>query len=181
MTEEHQYCLYSDSLPDWGVTNIVLAEDETGLIFFPVRTMCRGVGIDSPTQTGIISDDSELAAESRDIKLPSGRGRGKHKTLCLTKIGVAKWLAGVDEKRVAPRARGRLQEYKRDLWQLATRLVFTRKRVAEAGLEEVGEIVQVIGTERLEIDCDVTGPHRHILEKTNGVWRHWVVELETAE
>ena len=80
--------------------------DENRLLFFPVRTL-------SPTQVGIIRGDAGLKAESRDIKLPSGRSR--HVTLCLTKMGVAKWLARIDPNRVGDHAKGRLIERQADL------------------------------------------------------------------
>jgi hypothetical protein len=175
-TDGHTYCLYPDSMPDWGIANIVLAEDENGLLFFPVRTLCLGICIDSPTQVGIIRGDAGLKAESRDIKLPSGRSR--HVTLCLTKMGVAKWLARIDPNRVGDHAKGRLTEYQADLWDLATRLVFSRKRVVDAGVEDLGEVIAVTGTERIELDCDCG--QRHVLEKTDGIWRHRVMPADLA-
>ena len=130
-TDGHTYCLYPDSMPDWGIANIVFAEDENTLL-----------------------------------------------TLCLTKMGVAKWLARIDPNRVGDHAKGRLTEYQVDLWDLATRLVFSRKRVVDAGVEDLGEVIAVTGTERIELDCDCG--QRHVLEKTDGIWRHRVMLADLA-
>jgi hypothetical protein len=174
--DEHTYSLYVDCLPEWNIPYIALAQDETGLVFYSVRTMCQGIGIDSPTQTGIIRGDAGLKAESREIKLPaaSERARGLHATLCLSKKGVAMWLAHVQTSRTGnAQARERIEQYQHDLWNLATRLVFSRKRIADASVEDAGEIVQVTGTERLEIECECG--MLHVLEKHDGTWRHFVM------
>jgi hypothetical protein len=173
--ETHTYCLYPDSLPEWGVASIILAEDETGLLFFPVRTLCLGLGIDSPTQAGVIRGDVGLRAESRDIELPAGRN--KQPMLCLTKTGVAKWFARIDANRVGKHARGRIKEYQDDLWALAERLVFTRKRVSEAGADEGGQVVEVTGALSLTIDCDCG--RTHVVELRGDVARVW--HLSPAE
>lgn len=164
-----EYCFYEDALPEWDIHRILLAEDETGAVFFPVRTLCDALKIDRPTQSALIQADSRTLPGARTIKAPT-RG-GVQPALYLRRREVAIWLTGIDPPRVGGRARGRLDEFQQGLWQLAERTVFRRRMAAEAGADEAGEIVQVTGAMGYQIDCACG--RRHIVETRDGVTRVW--------
>ncbi|HEX9414822.1 MAG TPA: phage antirepressor N-terminal domain-containing protein [Ktedonobacterales bacterium] len=169
MAAEPEYCFYEDSLPDWGIARIMLAEDEQGDIFFPVRPICEAIGIDRSTQAAIVQQDSRTKKGARNIWIPT-RG-GKQKSLCLRKHEVGIWLAIIDPPRVGERARGRLEEFQEDLWALADRIVFRRRRGVEAGTEDTGTVLQLHGSQRGEILCECG--RLHVFEIANGEVRVW--------
>lgn len=152
---KHTYCFYEDGLPDWNMPSITIAEDENGEVWYPVRPMCKGLAVDSPTQAGIIRQDSRLSQHARDIRVPTPGGRQEQ--LCLTHKGVAIWLAGIDPHRVGKYARGRMEEYQDALWSLADKLVFSRRRTAEASAQGATVTTKLIGTQKGEALC----PHCH--------------------
>ena len=152
---EPAYCFYEESLPEWGISRIMLAEDAQGDMFFPVRPICEALGVDRPTQMGIIQSDSRLKRGARTIKIPT-RG-GKQDTLCLRKREVGVWLATIDPLRVGERARGRLEEFQEALWNLADRIVFRRRRSVEAGAEGATTTARLSGTQSTNTCCPECG------------------------
>ena len=169
MAAEPQYCFYEESLLDWGIARIVLAEDEQGDVYFPVRPICEALGVDRPTQSAIIQQDSRTKRGARTIEMPT-RG-GKQKSLCLRKREVGIWLTIMDPDNVGESARGRLEEFQEALWQLAHRIVFRRRRSVEAGAEDVGTVLHLQGSQRGEILCECG--RLHVIEFANGEVRVW--------
>jgi hypothetical protein len=166
---EPQYCFYEESIPDWGIDRILLAEDDAGDLYFPVTPLTTALGVDRPTQASIIQSDSRLKRGARSIKIPT-RG-GKQESLCLRKREVGIWLATIDPLRVGTSARGRVEEFQEALWALADRIVFRRRRSVEASAEDTGTVVELHGAQRGEILCECG--RLHVIEIANGEVRVW--------
>lgn len=135
MAQDGEYCFYEDSLPEWDIPYILLAEDSAGDVFYPVRPICEALHLDRSTQNSIIRSDSRTKGGADDIKAPS-KG-GKQETLYLRKKECAIWLTNIDPARVNGVAKGRLVEFQEGLWQLAERTVFRRHMAAHASAEDI--------------------------------------------
>lgn len=174
MTTQHTatdeaFCFYEESLPDWGIARIVLAEDADGAVYFPVRTICDALGVDRPTQSAIVQQDSRTKKGARFIDVPT-KG-GKQRALCVRKRELGIWLTIIDPANVGERARGRLEEFQEALWALADRLVFRRRRSVEAGAEDTGTAIPLQGAQRGQFLCECG--RLHVIELANGEMRVW--------
>lgn len=166
---EPEYCFYEESLPDWGISRILLAEDAQGDVFFPVRTICEALCVDRPTQSAIVQQDSRTKKGARMVGMPT-RG-GTQKTLCLRKREVGIWLTIMDPDNVGELARGRLEEFQEALWTLADRIIFRRRRGVEAGAHDTGTVLRLHGAQRGEILCECG--RLHVFEIAGGEVRVW--------
>jgi P22_AR N-terminal domain len=172
-TTDEAYCFYEDSLPDWNIPYIMLAEDSAGDVFFPVRPLITALGVDRPTQMAIIQEDTRLKGGVRLVKKAPTCG-GKQDVHYLRRREVAIWLTLIDPDKVAPRARGRVEEFQAALWQLADRIVFRRRRLAAGGATDTGMLIELHGAQRGEFTCDC-GRH-HIIEIAEGEMRVYHAE-----
>jgi hypothetical protein len=171
-TTDEAYCFYEDSLPDWNIPMIWLAEDSACDLFFPMRPLITALGVDRPTQMAIIAEDTRLKGGARILKAPT-RG-GKQDVHYLRKREVAIWLTLIDPEKVAPRARGRVEEFQAALWHLAERIIFRRRRLADAGAAATGALIELHGAQRGEFTCDCG--RRHIIEIADGEMRVYHAE-----
>lgn len=169
--DDEEYCFYEEALPEWGISLIMLAEDEAGQLFYPVRPICDALQVDRPTQAAIIQTDSRTKKGARDIKAPT-RG-GRQEVLYLRRREVAVWLALIDPERVGPRARGRVEDFQNALWQLADKIVFKRRRGIEASAVDTGIRVDLHGEMRGEFICC---GRRHIFKIADGEMRVYHVD-----
>lgn len=167
MPQTVAYAFYEDALPEWDIPYILLAEDDAGDIFFPVRPICEALQLQRSKQNAIIQADSRTQSGVRTIKAPTAGGQ--QDTLYLRKRECAIWLANIDPARVNGTAKGHLEDFQEDLWQLAEHTVFRRHRVANASVEDTGIVVQLSGELRGEFTCECG--RRHVFEIADGVMR----------
>lgn len=174
MQQDDEYSFYPASLPEWGIDSILVAEDCLGNQLFQFRPMCDALQLQRSGQNAFIQTDSRTRKWAKTIKAPTDGGR--QSTLFLRKRETAIWLTCIDPEKVNGVAKGRLDEFQAGLWNVAERAVFNKRRSVHAGAEDIGEVMQVTGTEHAQIDCECG--RRHILEKRDGVWRVWHLEPE---
>lgn len=186
-TVAHTYAFYEDALPEWGIASIMLAEDEQGDVFYPVRPLCGAIGIDRATQMGIVRQDSRTQPGARDIADAPTRG-GKQKVLYLRQHETAIWLAIIDPARVGDdllpgeaseadgddqTPRDRLLAFQASLWALADRIAFRRRQGVEAGAANPTSVARLTGgVSRAETHCPECGVPL-IAEVENGEHRLW--------
>jgi hypothetical protein len=162
------YCFYEDALPEWNIPLLMLAEDNDGDVFFPVRPIITALGVDRPTQTATIQEDSRLKPGARLIKKAPTRG-GRQDTLYLRRREVAIWLTLIDPEKVGENARGRVEEFQAALWRLADKILFRRRRIAQGAATDLGEVVELHGAQHGEFTCECG--RRHIIEMADGLMR----------
>ena len=154
-TAEAVYSFYEDAIPEWGISYILLAEDEFGDVYFPTRPIIEALGVQRTRQTGIIQEDTRTRGGVREISAPT-RG-GKQKALYIRKRELAIWLTIIDPAYVGQRARGRLTEFQAALWHLAEKLIFKRRQGLEAGLANPTSVATLSGAQRAETTCPDCG------------------------
>jgi len=151
--ETSAFCFYEDALPEWGIAHLILAEDDQGDVWYPVRPLIEALDIQRTTQTSMLQTDARTRNGVREIHAPT-RG-GKQRALYVRKRECAIWLTLIDPENVAGRARGRLEDFQAALWQLAQKLVFRRKRSTEAGIEGPTSVAQFGGTQHTDTTCPI--------------------------
>lgn len=173
MRRRHEdYCFYEDALPDWGIDFLMLAEDAEGTVYYPVRPIISALGIERTTQTSIIQEDARLKAGASKIIAPT-RG-GPQEVLYLAHRQVAIWLTIIDPEKVAPRVRGRLEEFQAALWHLADKILFRRRRIVAASATDTGTLVEIRGELHGEFTCECG--RRHIIKIADGEMRVYRVK-----
>jgi hypothetical protein len=160
---QDEYDFYQESLPEWGIEEIWLAQDRAGDIFYPARPLIEALGVQRTTQTAIMQEDSRLRRGLRIIDRAPTRG-GRQTTIYLRKHEVSIWLAIIDPARLGERARGKgkLEQFQRDLFHLAQRLAFRQRRLAEGVAEDIGLEVEIQGEQVTEYYCLCGRRHVHI-------------------
>lgn len=169
---DEDYSFYEDALPDWGIDFLMLAEDAEGMVYYPVRPIISALGVDRTTQTSIIQADARLKKGARKITAPT-RG-GPQEVLYLAHRQVAIWLTIIDPENVAPRVRGRLEEFQAALWRLADKILFLRRRSIETAAIDTGTRVTMYGALHGEFSCEC-GRH-HIVKFADGEMRVYHME-----
>jgi hypothetical protein len=166
-TDGEEYCFYEDSLPEWGIDTIWLAEDSAGDVFYPARPIITTMGVDRPTQMAVIAEDTRLKRGLRIIKAPTRGGKQEVHYLRRHELGI--WLALIDPEKVGERARGRVKDFQTALFHLAERIAFRRRRLADGLAEDTGVLVEMRGEQQGEFDCEC-GRH-HIIKMSGGEMR----------
>lgn len=151
------YQFYDESLPDWGIERILLAQDESSTVYFPFRVICDALALDRGTYAAYLRQDSRTFRGVREIRAPSAGGA--QQTLYLRKRELGIWLTVIDPSKVGKRAKaaGRLEEFQGDLWHLAERLVFKGKASADVSVVRVPVETTLAGTLRGETHCPDCG------------------------
>lgn len=153
--EAQAYCFYDDTLPEWNITWIVLAEDGAGDVWFPVRPIIEALGVDRPTQQGIIQQDSRTKKGVRQIKAPT-RG-GKQTVLYIRQRECAIWLTLIDPDNVGELAKGRLEDFQGALWHIAERIIFKRARGVAAAAHGPTASAKLSGVQSAIVPCPCCG------------------------
>ncbi len=144
-------CFYEDTIPEWGIAHILLAEDDQGDIWYPARTIIEALGVDRPTQQGILRTDARTRGGVREIYAPT-RG-GRQKAIYVRRRECAIWLTLIDPEHVADRVRSHLEDFQSALWALAERIVFRRRRIANASAEGPTTIAHFCGALHTDTTC----------------------------
>ncbi len=91
-------------------------------IYFPIRALCRIVGVDAQTQIYRIRDDSRMSDGLRILPVPTTKG--VRDTACIHRTTAAIWLTTIDPARCAITARGPLTAFQSELFAAADRFLF---------------------------------------------------------
>lgn len=151
------YNFYDDSLPEWGIDRILLAQDGRGAVFYPFHPICGALALDRKTHAALVRQDGRIGRGVRDIRAPSPGGI--QQTLYLRRRELAIWLTVIDPSKIGPRARaaGRLAEFQAALWHLAERIAFKTKAGADASATPAPVVATWQGTKRTPTSCPDCG------------------------
>lgn len=151
------YRFYDESLEEWGIPRITLAQDGRGAVFYPFRVVCDALALDRGTYAAFVREDSRTARGVREIRAPTAGG--PQPTLYLRRRELAIWLALIDPSRVGKRAKaaGRLHEFQAALWHLAERVAFKSKASADASATPAPVLAALEGSQRTMTHCPDCG------------------------
>lgn len=92
-------------------------------VYFPIRTLCKIMGIAPQMQIKSIRANKEIPKDAiRTLPVPTIKGI--RDTECIHKRGCSKWLSGIDEERCAITAQGSIKRFKEELFAAADRFLF---------------------------------------------------------
>ena len=94
-------------------------------IYFPVKAMCKELGIGVQAQVEKLRADSRIAPYLRD-NIPVPTIKGLRATTCIRKQDVSKWLASIDPGRcqIGDKSRSDLERFQQLLFEAADRWLF---------------------------------------------------------
>jgi hypothetical protein len=145
-------------LARWDALLPVALELGSRIQWFPVRTMCRILGVREEQQVAHLKEAYPDALREVPLQLEVGW----RSPLCIRRKEMALWVAGIDPRRCKLEARGPLEEFRRELLAAADQL-FWRKtnEVAEEANSSHGSFV----SGEFIVHCDECGmTHRVILQ-----------------
>jgi len=156
-----------------------VAEDADGELYFPIRPTCGSLELDSTTALETIKADSRLAPGLRGIRLPTPP-RGEHEMQCLRSDEYTWWLALIDPRRFKPERRPLLEERQRVLMRLAKEIMLKRTELRMLPSPRSTPSDEIIGHGRLEGDfrCLRCGAPMHLSIDGTGWHLHLGVEVD---
>ncbi len=98
-------------LARWDALLPVALELGSRIQWFPVRAMCRILGVREEQQVAHLKDAYADALREVPMQLEIGW----RSPLCIRRKEMALWVAGIDPRRCKLEARGPLEEFRRDL------------------------------------------------------------------
>jgi hypothetical protein len=147
------------ALPRWQ-TEVSVAKEARGTTqWFPVRAMCRVLGVDEEKQVAIVKDKYPDALDEVPMRIATV---GWRTPLCIKRKEMALWVGGIDPKRCKLSARGPLEQFRRDLLDAADRLFWSPAKGAP-----VCERASVTFSARVEIQmvCQDCGAPHYIIHE----------------
>ena len=110
-------------LPEWGDLEIVALVTPDG-VYFPLKLLCF-------VFLGQVNDRAQRARVQRDPILqglirtyPVETSGGRQRMVCLERLGIGRWINGVEVSRMRPEIRERFLAFQWELTRLADRLLF---------------------------------------------------------
>ena len=110
-------------LPEWGNLEIVALVTPDG-VYFPLKLLCF-------VFLGQVNDRAQRARVQRDPILqglirtyPVETSGGRQRMVCLERLGIGRWINGVEVSRMRPEIRDRVLAFQWELTRLADRLLF---------------------------------------------------------
>ncbi|MGZ3680574.1 MAG: phage antirepressor N-terminal domain-containing protein [Ktedonobacterales bacterium] len=110
-------------LPEWGNLEIVALVTPDG-VYFPLKLLCF-------VFLGQVNDRAQRARVQRDPILqgltrtyPVETSGGRQRMVCLERLGIGRWINGVEVSRMRPEIRDRFLAFQWELTRLADRLLF---------------------------------------------------------
>lgn len=110
-------------LPEWGDLEIVALVTPDG-VYFPLKLLCF-------VFLGQVNDRAQRARVQRDPILqglirtyPVETSGGRQRMVCLERLGIGRWINGVEVSRMRPEIRDRFLAFQWELTRLADRLLF---------------------------------------------------------
>lgn len=113
----------SRKLPEWGDLEVVALIASDG-VYFPLKLL-------SFVFLGDVNDRAQRARVQRDPILreltrvyPVETAGGRQQMVCLERLGIGRWINGVEVNRLRPEIRDRFLAFQWELTRLADRLLF---------------------------------------------------------
>lgn len=110
-------------LPQWGDVEIVALIASDG-VYFPLKVLTF-------VFLGDVNDRAQRARAQRDPILrelirtyPVDTAGGRQKMVCLERLGIGRWINGVDVSRMRPEIRERFLAFQWELTRMADQLLF---------------------------------------------------------
>src|SRR5690242_20015144 len=128
-----------------------VAEDIDGELYFPIRATCASLDLDSTTALETIKADSRLSPGLHGIRLPTPP-KGEREVQCLRSDEYTWWLALIDPRRFKPERRSLLEERQRVLMRLAKEIMLRRAELHMLPIRQVGPSQNIDSHGRLEGD-----------------------------
>jgi len=145
-------------LARWDALLPVALELGSRIQWFPIRAMCRILGVREEQQVAHLKEVYPDALREVPVQLDVGW----RSPLCIRRKEMALWVAGIDPRRCKLEARGPLEEFRRELLAAADQL-FWRKTNEAA--EETTYGVKSFITGEFVVHCDECGmTHRVLLQ-----------------
>jgi hypothetical protein len=143
-------------LARWDALLPVALELGSRIQWFPVRAMCRILGVREEQQVAHLKEAYPDALREVPMQLEIGW----RSPLCIRRKEMALWVAGIDPRRCKLEARGPLEEFRRDLLAAADQLFWrnTNEAVAETNTSSGAFI-----TGEFVVHCDECGMTHRIL------------------
>ena len=92
-------------------------------VYFPVRALCKVLGLAAPMQRKRVRADSRLAEHRDDIPIPTNKGM--RDTLCVRKQGLSIWLTAIEPSHCTiAKTRELLERFQREVFAAADRFLW---------------------------------------------------------
>jgi hypothetical protein len=155
------YNLDKIRLPEWDTQLEVPRVNATH--YFPIRAICRVLGVDPAAQLEVIKNDSRYRRHVRGFHLPTSKGQ--RYILRLRRRETAGWIVGIDPKRIKnDKVRGKVEKFQQAVMDEADKLIFgAAPRVAEPT-----RIVRVEHSTDAYFPCPDCSAPLHYHEKPDG-------------
>jgi hypothetical protein len=149
---------YPRTFQEWGLS-VTLVKGEDGQVYFPVKQICEGIGVDPDHQMRRLNETPEYRAALVDIRLATPGGT--QKVACIRRYEAAWWLINLDDARCKSHIRGHLQAIKQRLMDAADAILFGDIERFEEG--ERG-ILMVYSRQEFTLAClDCGAVHRVVI------------------
>jgi len=160
-------------------SDLWVAEDLEGELYFPIRATCASLELDSTTALETIKADSRLAPGLRAIRLPTPP-RGEREVQCLRSDEYTWWLALIDPRRFKAERRPLLEQRQRVLMRLAKEIMLKRAEIHRLPVRRMDQPHSVESTGRLDGDfrCLRCGAPMHLTIDGSGWHLHLGVEVD---
>ena len=160
-------------------SDLWVAEDLDGELYFPVRASCASLELDSTTALETIKADSRLAPGLRAIRLPTPP-RGEREVQCLRSDEYTWWLALIDPRRFKPERRPLLEQRSASTHETCQRDHAQAYEIHMLPLGRNDQPRSVESTGRLEGDfrCLRCGAPMHLTIDGSGWHLHLGVEVD---
>lgn len=140
----------------------VAQQEGTTLQYFPIRHICRWLGIDHTAQYNVLRSDRGYDGALLDALPYRTETRGWRPAVWIRRDKLAKWLLDIDAKRCALGSREKLQKWQDEVLRAADMLIFGAAPTVP--LEERGVAVSTVRVETHMHCLDCGAPHHVIIE-----------------
>jgi hypothetical protein len=141
----------SRKLPEWGDLEVVALIAQDG-VYFPLKVL-------SFVFLGDVNDRAQRARVHRDPILreltrvyPVETPGGRQQMVCLERLGIGRWINGVEINRLRPEIRERFLAFQWELTRLADRLLFGEAPVSQTKRPAISTAAPRNGAQALSDD-----------------------------
>lgn len=146
----------------FGYEMPVAQREGTTLQYFPIRHICKWLGVDSPSQVATLRADSTYDGALLDELPYKTETRGWHPATWIRRDKFALWLLGIDARRCALGSREKLQKWQDEVLKAADALLFGAAPPVPHGERGVASSIVRVETHMNCLDCGA--PHHVIVE-----------------
>lgn len=102
--------------------DVTIVRTDDARAYFPVRHVCRSLGVSVQSQLDVLQADERYADALRPFRIPTEGGM--QEMACIRQREAAWWIGHINPKKVRPEMRTRIEEYQAALMAEADRLAF---------------------------------------------------------